>query len=197
MSVHLRKSSPARSCCQELTRYGVSPRQATRPGKGPLVVEVLKSEQQILLTEDSKPGIKEGAPAATEARNRCITSPEEILLAMTDTQPTRKKYAAVKSILTLAIAITVLYFGKVEVQSYLGRKAVANTGFEAMSLEQALVAARADEKLVLADMSAIWCPSCRRLDKEVFGDPSVQQAIRAKYVFCRIEYLSTFRLLSA
>ena len=110
---------------------------------------------------------------------------------MTDTPVTKKKKpSVVRTVVTLAITVAVVYFGNVEVQSYLGRKAVAATGLEPVSLEQALVQARADDRLVLADMSAIWCPSCRRLDKKIFGNPAVQQAIRAKYVFSRIEYES-------
>ena len=70
------------------------------------------------------------------------------------------------------------------------RLIVAGTGFEAISLEQALAVAGANGKPVLVDMSAIWCASCRMLDKKVFGDPAVQQAIRSHYVFCRIEYES-------
>jgi thiol:disulfide interchange protein len=109
---------------------------------------------------------------------------------MVDTPNSKKKIPGLKSIFTLAIVAAVAYFGNVEVQSYLGRKAVANTGFTPISLELALVAAKAEDKLILADMSAIWCSSCRRLDAEVFGDSVVQQAIREKYIFSRIEYES-------
>ena len=108
---------------------------------------------------------------------------------MTDTR-SRKKPLALRTVVTLAITVAVVYFGNVEVQSYLGRTAVAATGLESLPLEQALVQALADKRQVLVDMSAIWCSSCRRLDKQVFGDPAVRQAIQAKYVFSRIEYES-------
>ena len=39
-------------------------------------------------------------------------------------------------------------------------------------------------------MSAIWCPTCRRLDKEVFSDDRVKNVISDQYVFARIEYES-------
>ncbi len=110
---------------------------------------------------------------------------------MSESPATKKKTRSiVRTVVTLAITVAAVYFGNVEVQSYLGRKAVAATGLDPVSLEQALVQAKTGDRLVLADMSAIWCPSCRRLDREVFGNLAVQEAIRAKYVFSRIEYES-------
>jgi len=100
------------------------------------------------------------------------------------------KSSALRTLVSLAVIITLAYFGNVELQSYLGRKAVEDTGFPPRSLEQALALARAEDKLVLADMSAIWCPACRKLDRVVFADPAVQAAIRKSYVFTRIEYES-------
>lgn len=82
------------------------------------------------------------------------------------------------------------YFANVEIQSYLGRKALDATGMEVYPLDQALVKAAAENKQVLANMSAIWCPSCRKLDQTVLSDPAVHQAINRDYVFTRIEYES-------
>ncbi len=95
-----------------------------------------------------------------------------------------KSWAGVIALLAVA------YFANVEIQSYLGREALNATGIEILPLDQALARAAAENKPVLANMSAIWCPTCRKLDSTVFSDPAVKQAIHRKYVFTRIEYES-------
>ena len=90
----------------------------------------------------------------------------------------------------LAIVVTVGYFIMVEVQTRLGEKALAATGLISLPLEEALTRAASENKLVLAEMSAIWCPTCRALDKTIFIDPAVKTAIEEDYVFSRIEYES-------
>jgi thiol:disulfide interchange protein len=40
----------------------------------------------------------------------------------------------------------------------------------------------------LADMSAIWCPSCRKLDKQVFSDEEVKTQLNQGFVYARIEF---------
>lgn len=100
-----------------------------------------------------------------------------------------KKASWIKYVI-LAAAIAAVYFINVEVQTHLGEKALEEMSLERHSLDQALAKAQAENKLVLADLAAIWCPTCRSLDKSIFSDPAVQQAINAKYVFARIEYES-------
>jgi thiol:disulfide interchange protein len=80
------------------------------------------------------------------------------------------------------------YYGNRTVQSYLGQQAIDATGLEILSLEQALEIAKSSNKLVLADMSAIWCPSCRKLDKQVFSDEQVKTQLNQDFVYARIEY---------
>ncbi len=82
------------------------------------------------------------------------------------------------------------YFINVEVQSYLGDKAFAGTGLASIDFRSALSKAAAEDKLVLVDVSANWCSTCRRLDSTVFSDPGVKQVIDEKYVFSLIEYES-------
>lgn len=101
-----------------------------------------------------------------------------------DTKSTLRKWAIYAAI------IAGVYFANVEVQTYLGEKALQATGLEAVPLDRALTLAARDDKLILADMSAIWCPTCRRLDRIVFSDSRVQEAIANGYVFSRIEYES-------
>ncbi|MFT2090776.1 thioredoxin family protein [Paraglaciecola sp. 2405UD69-4] len=82
------------------------------------------------------------------------------------------------------------YWGNKTVQTYLGQSAVDATGLNPMLLPEALAAAKSSNKLVLADMSAIWCPTCRRLDKEIFANEEVKAELEKNYVFARIEYES-------
>lgn len=93
--------------------------------------------------------------------------------------------------IVIAVAVVIAaYFIMVEVQTRLGKKALAATGLVSLPLEDALIRAAGENKLVLADLSAIWCPSCRALDKNVFADSRVKDAITQKFVFSRIEYES-------
>ncbi|MBK1878118.1 thioredoxin family protein [Pelagicoccus mobilis] len=89
-----------------------------------------------------------------------------------------------------AAAIAAAYFINVEVQTRLGENVLEKMPLERHSLDQAFAKAKAEKKLVLADLSAIWCPSCRSLDKHVLSNATVQKAIEQKYVFARIEYES-------
>ena len=116
---------------------------------------------------------------------------------VTDTARTEKQ-ASIKSerlkILrswaTFVVFGAIIYFGNVELQSYLGRKAVENTGLAALDLSTALMLAKQQDKLVVADMSAIWCSNCRRLDKDIFSNPLVQETLESHFIFTRIEYES-------
>ena len=93
--------------------------------------------------------------------------------------------------LTLLIAIPLsVYFLNVEVQSYWGRQALAETGLNSLSLDDAVTKATAEDKMIIVDVSAIWCPTCRKLDKTVFADEKVRKKINEKFVFSRLEYES-------
>ena len=96
----------------------------------------------------------------------------------------------IRSFLIIAAVAAATYFINVEVQTRLGESALEETGLEMRSLEEAQALAAKENKLVLADMSAIWCPSCRKLDKEVFSDDGMKAAIGERFVFARIEYES-------
>lgn len=93
-------------------------------------------------------------------------------------------------VLGLALVGLAVYFANVELQSYYGRQALAKFNLQNHSLDEALKKAASENKLVLVDVAAIWCPTCRRLDNEVFADPQVRQKINEKYIFSRLEYES-------
>ena len=101
-----------------------------------------------------------------------------------------KKTSSLGTILLVAVVAVAAYFINVEVQTHLGESALAATGLEALPLDQALQKAAAEKKLVLANLSAIWCPTCRSLDKTVFADAAVKSAIADRFVFARVEYES-------
>jgi len=104
---------------------------------------------------------------------------------------TRSAVRRVLDVFGIIILIIVLgYYGNRAVQSYLGQQAIDHTGLELLTLEQALNVAKSSNKLVLADMSAIWCPACRKLDKQVFSDENVKTQLNQNFVYARIEYES-------
>ena len=108
--------------------------------------------------------------------------------------PEKIQFSSINKVLMrvvlIALIVLVGYYGNKAVQSYLGQSAIDNSGLEVLSLEQALQKAQASNKLVLADMSAIWCPTCRKLDEQVFSDPAVKTALEQHFVYARIEYES-------
>jgi len=107
--------------------------------------------------------------------------------------PNKPKGAHLRSWHKWLIAAGVLlaaYFINVEVQTVLGNRALEATGLQSMTFEAALDKARIEKKLVLVDVSAIWCPSCRALDKQVFGQQQVRSVIESAFVFSRLEYES-------
>ena len=93
-------------------------------------------------------------------------------------------------ILVFAIVLIAAYFINVEVQSYYGRQALEKANLQNYTLEDALKKAEAENKLVLVDVSAIWCPNCRKLDNEVFANQEVKKFVNEKFVFSRLEYES-------
>lgn len=90
----------------------------------------------------------------------------------------------------IAIGVFAAYLLNVEVQSALGRRALAATELVSLPLPEALVRAETEGKVVLVAVSAIWCPTCRRLDQTVFADAAVRERVGATLVFSRLEYES-------
>lgn len=86
--------------------------------------------------------------------------------------------------------LLIVYFGNVAIQTHLGKKALDATGLDYVDLETALTLAANQSKPILADLSAIWCPSCRKLDNQVFANAQVKQLINDEFIMARIEYES-------
>jgi thiol:disulfide interchange protein len=107
-----------------------------------------------------------------------------------ENSPPSSKRRRILRIAVVAVAAIAIYYVNIEVQTRLGRKAIAETGLQSLPLDEALRVASASDKTVLVNVSAVWCPSCRALDREVFSDARVAEAIRTSLVYSRLEYES-------
>lgn len=83
-----------------------------------------------------------------------------------------------------------VYIGNRSVQSQFGAEARANIEFEMLDLDTAVKHAKTTDKLVLADMSAEFCPSCRKLDEQIFANDQIKHMIEKDFIFARIDYAS-------
>ncbi|MGY8694392.1 MAG: thioredoxin family protein [Verrucomicrobiia bacterium] len=100
----------------------------------------------------------------------------------------KKNKSIIRSLVTFAAIAIGVYFANTAYQTHLGQKALDATGLEILSLETALAKSKETGKPVLADLSAIWCPSCRQLDNQVLSNEIVKAKIESDYIFTRIEY---------
>lgn len=91
-------------------------------------------------------------------------------------------------VLTALLAV-LIYFINVEVQTRMGSKALAETGIDFVTLEDARDRVVAKGVPVLIYVAAIWCPSCRRFDREVLSDPQVREELN-HWSVVRLEYES-------
>ena len=106
------------------------------------------------------------------------------------TAMSQKTKSTLRSIVIIAIIILAAYFLSAEYQSQLEQKAIDTTGLEVLAFQQAIVESSKIGKPVLADLSAIWCPSSPRIDTEVLTNEMVKSKTENDYVFALIEYES-------
>lgn len=69
----------------------------------------------------------------------------------------------------------------------LGKEAFSATGLPTRTLAEAKAMAKEQSKPLLIDFSAYWCPTCRRLDREVLSSNAVKQKINDQYIFVRVD----------
>lgn len=94
----------------------------------------------------------------------------------------------IKRLFILSAVLIAAYYSFFAVQTYLGQQALDATGLNSLELSDAVIEAKKSNRYILADMSAIWCPTCRKLDQKIFSDDKVKKAIQENYIFTRLEY---------
>lgn len=94
----------------------------------------------------------------------------------------------VKNVLTIVATVALVYFANKGLNTYWGNKAINELEFTVHTLQEAKQIAAQEGKLVLADYSAIWCPSCRKLDEQVFADQNIAHLVNKDFVYARLQY---------
>jgi thiol:disulfide interchange protein len=94
----------------------------------------------------------------------------------------------IKNIITIVAIVALVYYGNKGLNTYLGKQAVEKFTFTMYSIDDAKQKAAAEGKLVLADYSAIWCPSCRKLSGSVFANAKIGEQINSDFVYARVDY---------
>ncbi len=64
-------------------------------------------------------------------------------------------------------------------------------GLDWKAFEEAVMQAEAQDKKLIVDVYAVWCPWCRRLQREVYADDAVQAYIRDHFVLTRLDAENT------
>ncbi len=75
-----------------------------------------------------------------------------------------------------------------QVNTWLGMRALENTGLQHLQMQEALQRSQETGRPVLAKFAAIWCGACRQLDKRVFSDKAVKKLLDDNVYYVRLEY---------
>ena len=99
-----------------------------------------------------------------------------------------KKFA--NSWIGFACILLVVYHGIRFGQGYLGRQTFDATGLPQHSLQQAQQIAAEKQQLIVAELSAYWCSTCKAVDKELLSQPEIKTLLTQRYVYARIDETS-------
>ena len=97
-----------------------------------------------------------------------------------------KKWAV--EIVGAVVLFALVYYGNHYLQRWLGAQALEQVQLENVSFEQAKLQSAQQGKLVLLEFGALWCPGCRKLDRNVLADDKVKAKIESKYIFSRLDF---------
>lgn len=59
--------------------------------------------------------------------------------------------------------------------------------FRIMELEEAMETAKLEDKKVLLDVFAVWCPYCRKMHNDVYPDENVSKAVNEHFILVHID----------
>ncbi len=105
------------------------------------------------------------------------------------TPKARKKIRYIfKEVTIVAKIFAVVYFGGRQANSWLGQKALNDTGIAFQPYEAAVEQAIESGKPVLLEFGAVGCGSCRKLNSQVMADERVKQKIHDDYVAAHVEW---------
>jgi protein disulfide-isomerase len=93
-----------------------------------------------------------------------------------------------KEMAIVATIFAIVFFGGRQVNSWLGEKALNETGIAFQNYEAAIAQAIESGKPVLLEFGAVWCGSCRKLNSQVMADERVKQKISDDYVAAHVEW---------
>ena len=85
------------------------------------------------------------------------------------------------------ITLAIVYGGVRGLQKYWGGQVFEGTGLPKITLAQALERAPAENKPIIAELSATWCGTCRSMDRLVFSDPQVKEFLTHQVIYVRID----------
>jgi len=59
--------------------------------------------------------------------------------------------------------------------------------FRIMELEEAMETAKLEDKKVLLDVFAVWCPYCRKMHNDVYPNENVSEAVNDHFILVHID----------
>lgn len=100
----------------------------------------------------------------------------------------KKSLFFLKEALIIAVIIALAFPASRLVHTWLGKQALEKVQLDNLSYQVAVEKAQHEDKPLMLEFSAIWCSSCRKLNKQVLANTRVSEKIRSDYVYARLDY---------